>query len=43
MTRFRDVQQAIFMATVRIDDVETKSDYNQEENLELRMRGETER
>ena len=28
MTRFRDVQQAILMATVRIDDDKIKSDYN---------------
>ena len=34
MTRFRDVQQAIIMATVWIDDDETKSDYNQEEKLD---------
>ena len=34
MTRFRDVQHAIIMATVWIDDDETKSDYNQEENLD---------
>ena len=33
-TRFRDVQQAIIMTTVWIDDDETKSDYNQEENLD---------
>ena len=28
MTRFRDVQQAIIMATVWIDDDKIKSDYN---------------
>ena len=28
MTRFRDVQHAIIMATVRVDDDKIKSDYN---------------
>ena len=43
MTRFRDVQQTIIMATVSIDDDKIKSDYNMKKNLEFRMRGETER
>ena len=43
MTRFRDVQQAIIMATVWIDDDKNKVGLRHEENLELRMRGETER
>ena len=34
ITGFRDVQQTIIMATVWIDDDDTKSDYNQEENLD---------
>ena len=43
MTRFRDVQQAIFVATVSIDDDEIKSDCNFKKKLGLRTRGETER
>ena len=44
MTRFHDVQYAIIMATVWVDDGKVKSDHNtKKKTRELRMRGETER
>ena len=44
MTRFRDVQHAIFVAPVWVDDDKIKSDCNfKKKTWELRLRGETER
>ena len=44
MTRFRDVQRAIIIATVWIDDDKMKSDYNiKKKAWQLRVYDETER